>query len=52
MSTHADTPAATDVVVAASDITRIYGEGDTVVHALRGVSVQIPRGQFTAVMGP
>jgi putative ABC transport system ATP-binding protein len=52
LSTHADTPAATDVVVAANDITRIYGEGDTVVHALRGVSVQIPRGQFTAVMGP
>jgi putative ABC transport system ATP-binding protein len=52
VSTHADTPAATDVVVAAQDITRIYGEGDTVVHALSGVSVQIPRGQFTAVMGP
>jgi putative ABC transport system ATP-binding protein len=52
VSTHADTPAASDVVVAAHEVTRTYGEGDAVVHALRGVSVQIPRGQFTAVMGP
>jgi putative ABC transport system ATP-binding protein len=39
-------------VVVASDVTRRYGEGDAAVDALRGVSVQIPRGQFTAVMGP
>ncbi|MDX6545733.1 MAG: putative transport system ATP-binding protein, partial [Gaiellales bacterium] len=42
----------TDVVVAASGVTRRYGEGDVAVDALRGVSVEIPRGQFTAVMGP
>ncbi len=42
----------TDVVVAASGLTRRYGEGDAAVDALRGVSVEIPRGQFTAVMGP
>ena len=42
----------TDVVVAGSGITRRYGEGDAAVDALRGVDVQIPRGQFTAVMGP
>jgi putative ABC transport system ATP-binding protein len=39
-------------VVVASDVTRRYGQGDTAVDALRGVSVEIPRGQFTAVMGP
>src|ERR671931_1584327 len=31
---------------------RRYGEGDTAVDALRGVSLQVPRGQLTAVMGP
>jgi putative ABC transport system ATP-binding protein len=39
-------------VLAATDITRRYGEGDSVVHALRGVSMAIPHGQFAAVMGP
>jgi putative ABC transport system ATP-binding protein len=40
------------VVVAAKDITRRYGEGDTAVDALRGVSLEVARGQLTAVMGP
>jgi putative ABC transport system ATP-binding protein len=39
-------------VVTASAITRRYGEGDTSVTALRGVSVEIARGELTAVMGP
>jgi putative ABC transport system ATP-binding protein len=39
-------------VVSASDVTRRYGEGETAVDALRGVSLEIPKGQFTAVMGP
>ena len=39
-------------VVSARDVTRRYGEGDAIVDALRGVSVDIPEGQFTAVMGP
>ena len=29
-----------------------YGSGDFSVEALRGVSVEFPRGQFAAVMGP
>jgi putative ABC transport system ATP-binding protein len=41
-----------DRVLAASDLTRQYGEGDSVVNALRGVSLSIPKGQFAAVMGP
>jgi putative ABC transport system ATP-binding protein len=40
------------VVVAASDIARRYGEGDTAVDALRGVSLDVSRGQLTTVMGP
>ena len=39
-------------VVVASDITRRYGEGETAVDALRGVSVDIASARMTAVMGP
>jgi putative ABC transport system ATP-binding protein len=39
-------------VVSAKDLTRRYGEGDTAVDALRGVSLDVHRGQLTAVMGP
>src|SRR5688500_939612 len=40
------------VVVDASGLTRRYGEGDTAVDALRGVTLEIHRGKLTAVMGP
>ncbi len=39
-------------VVVARDVTRRYGDGDTAVDALRGVSVDVPPGKLTAVMGP
>ncbi len=39
-------------VVIARDVARRYGEGETAVDALRGVSVDIERAQLTAVMGP
>jgi putative ABC transport system ATP-binding protein len=39
-------------VVQANDITRRYGEGDTAVDALRGCSMEVRRGELTAVMGP
>jgi putative ABC transport system ATP-binding protein len=39
-------------VVVAREISRVYGEGDTAVAALRGVDVDIPLGRLTAVMGP
>ena len=39
-------------VVVATDVTRRYGAGDTAVDALRGVSVEVPSGKLTAVMGP
>jgi putative ABC transport system ATP-binding protein len=39
-------------VVSATDLTRRYGEGDTAVDALRGISLDVPKGQLTAVMGP
>src|SRR5438128_12007510 len=39
-------------VVSAKDLVRRYGEGETAVDALRGVSLDVPKGQLTAVMGP
>jgi len=39
-------------VVVAREVNRRYGEGETAVDALRGVSVDIDRGRLTAVMGP
>jgi putative ABC transport system ATP-binding protein len=38
--------------VVASDITKRYGEGATVVEALRGVSLTVQSGALLAVMGP
>jgi putative ABC transport system ATP-binding protein len=40
------------ITLAGSDLTRRYGEADSAVHALRGVSLAVPDGQFAAVMGP
>jgi putative ABC transport system ATP-binding protein len=34
------------------DAVKVYGRGDTAVRALDGITVDIPAGQFTAVMGP
>ena len=39
-------------VVAAGDVTRRYGSGDTAVDALRGVSLEVATGELVAVMGP
>jgi putative ABC transport system ATP-binding protein len=39
-------------VVSAEDVTRRYGEGDTAVDALRGVSLAVAPGELVAVMGP
>ena len=44
--------AANGAVVEAHDLTRVYGEGDTAVHALRRVSLAVEGGMLTAVMGP
>jgi putative ABC transport system ATP-binding protein len=39
-------------VVQANEITRVYGEGETAVHALNGCSMEVKHGELTAVMGP
>jgi putative ABC transport system ATP-binding protein len=42
----------TRAVVQADSLTRRYGEGESAVDALRGVSLQVMSGELTAVMGP
>jgi putative ABC transport system ATP-binding protein len=44
--------AADGKVVEAHEVARQYGEGETCVKALRGVSLAVSRGHLTAVMGP
>jgi putative ABC transport system ATP-binding protein len=43
---------APSAVVAARQLSRQYGEGDTAVQALRGVDLDVQREKLTAVMGP
>ena len=45
-------PEVSKPVVAARDLCRRYGDGETAVDALRDVSLDIAEGKLTAVMGP
>ncbi|MGP8300733.1 ABC transporter ATP-binding protein [Streptomyces inhibens] len=40
------------VAARATELTKVYGEGETRVVALDSVSVEFGRGRFTAIMGP
>ena len=42
----------TRLAARAVNLVKVYGQGDTEVRALDGVSVDLPAGQFTAIMGP
>lgn len=41
-----------DWVIEAKDLTKVYQMGDIEVHALRGLSMKIQRGEVVAIMGP
>ena len=49
----APSPAPADLPAArAIDLVKTYGKGDAVVQALDGITLDLERGRFTAVMGP
>ena len=50
MSMNSNSP--NGAIVAARDIVRRYGSGDTAVEALRGVDLDVRGGELVAVMGP
>ena len=39
-------------LIAAEALTKIYGSGDTAVHALDGVTFTVAPGELLAIMGP
>lgn len=43
---------APDMLFRLEGVTRVYGEGRTEVRALRGVDLDVPRGEFIVLLGP
>ena len=41
-----------DTLIETIDLTNVYGEAESEVRALNGVSIQINSGEFVAIMGP
>ncbi len=39
-------------IIQTENIAKVYGRGPGATHALRGVSLAIPRGEFTCIVGP
>ncbi|MET8326393.1 ABC transporter ATP-binding protein [Streptomyces sp. NPDC005181] len=52
MTTMSTAHRATAVAARATELSKIYGEGETKVTALDRVTVDFPQGEFTAIMGP
>jgi putative ABC transport system ATP-binding protein len=48
----APAPPPKPVVLAAKDLTKLYGEGTTAVRALDGASIEVRKGEIVAIMGP
>ncbi|NLF94682.1 MAG: ABC transporter ATP-binding protein, partial [Oligosphaeraceae bacterium] len=41
-----------DYIITSRNLTKVYRMGAEVVHALRGISVDIPRGEYLSILGP
>ncbi|HEY9374494.1 ABC transporter ATP-binding protein [Streptomyces sp.] len=52
MTTTPTVSRATAVAARAMDLSKVYGQGETQVVALDGVTVDFRQGEFTAIMGP
>ena len=52
MTTASLTDRATTAAARATDLSKIYGQGETQVVALDRVSVDFRQAEFTAIMGP
>ncbi|WP_431943438.1 ABC transporter ATP-binding protein [Micromonospora marina] len=48
---HRTAAARTRPVLDVQDLTKVYGQGETTVHALRGVSLTVAAGDYVAIMG-
>ena len=41
-----------DNIISTKDITKVYEMGAETVHALRGISLDVKRGEYLSIMGP
>lgn len=41
-----------ETLISATGVTRVFGSGVTAVHALRGIDLEIQKGEFIALVGP
>lgn len=41
-----------DFIITSSDLTKVYRMGEETVYALRGISVNVPRGEYLSILGP
>ena len=49
---HDDTPDAAELVMSARGLTKVYRTGEVEVHALRGVDLDLFRGELVVLLGP
>jgi putative ABC transport system ATP-binding protein len=52
LQTEAPKPGSREVMIRSSDLWKTYVMGDEEIHALRGVSFEINRGEYVAIIGP
>ena len=41
-----------ETIIRMENVTKLYEMGESIVHALRGISFSINQGEFVSIMGP